>query len=896
VTIRYCIGIDLGTTNSVVAYVDTFTAQGGGDVSRVLPIEQKTGSDLHQRLPLLRSALFFENDDWSVGEFAYSQQQYTPDRVVVSSKSWLCHGGVNREAAILPWGSTEIPSGKLLSPVDAARRIVRQIKEAWNAEFPAYLFQHQHVIITVPASFDADAQDLTLRAAKAEGIENLRLLEEPQAALYRWLERSSSELMSGSILVCDVGGGTTDLSLFEVSLEESGLPKISRVAVSDHILLGGDNIDAAIAERLAVLFEGRSQRAPSTSEKIVLRAIARRLKEQVLGETDDVPAIVHVSVPMAGRSLFGGAVSLEVDSAEIRSAILDGFFPYCERTTEPQTSKVGLRDVGLPYARDPRVTAHLAAFVREREVDAVIFNGGTLASPLTRERLLDCLTRWQGSPVNELRNTELDTAVARGAAWFGYLLQRNRRELILGGYPRSLYLELFREKRSDEPRLLCVVPKGFSEPEPVCVKAGGLTALVDRPVRFQLWSALDRPSDKMGDVVALSDGTFKSLAPLATQLTVPGSKARGQQELRIPIELFASLSETGLCKLECRVAAPADPSLHGNSWELRFNVRGETPASEAEPSSIPPALIQRCIEEIDLHYGRRKSEEVSRSPKGILKALENLARKNRDEWDISFMRALWPPLGRGLTRRGRSLEHEVAWLGVAGFILRPGFGYPLDDVRIAEAWKIAESGLAFPRENASKAASLIFWRRIAGGLTTEQHGVLFEKFINDLKQAPPYTGELVRLLASLERVDDDRKRQLLESVISKLSAGKIESSAGIWSIQRLLTREPALGSLDTVVPGRLVSEWLPLLERIPQAKLQKNDWIKVLATLAQRTDDPRRDVPEESRRAIIKRLRVLGAGQPDLDRVEQASQLSAREVGQLLGDNLPSGIQLAGAR
>jgi molecular chaperone DnaK (HSP70) len=898
---RYCVGIDLGTTNSVIAYVDTLTADVGIECTRVFPVDQKVGPAVAQAQEYIPSVLFYEpsaDSTWTVGRYASDQARYQPQKVVVSAKSWLSHAAVNREAAILPWGSTEVPVEDHISPVRASALVLSAIRDAWNQEMSGgsaeYRLEEQEVVITVPASFDEVAQELTVRAAHEIGLSNVRLLEEPQSAFYRWLESSEAKLRLGQlVLVCDVGGGTTDLSLFEVSEGTGAVPRISRLDVSEHLLLGGDNIDAALAQQLATLVREKQGSEPSFSQKLALRSIAKDVKEQVLSDFTKAQETLLVSVPGSGSSLLAGSISLEVSTVRLRDIVMEGFFPFCASDERPVSPKGGLRETGLPYARDPRITAHLAGFLRGRTIGAVLFNGGTLRDSSIRERILQCVRSWQADPVKELLNVEFDSAVARGAAWYAFMHRQRADALIFAGYPRALYVELYREKRAEKPKLVCVVPKGFSGDRPLIVESHTLSALVERPVRFKIWTSLTRGDDVPGTVVSEAED-IKPLSSVVTKLALPSGHSL-QAGARLPISLVARLTETGLLALECRGAVPL---VGGDSreveWKLTFNVRKEEEGNEPEgqATDVSSASVQRCTEVIDRYYGRRKSGDVEERPKGLFKALEDASRMKREDWSVSFMRSMWPACERGLTRRGRSLDHEVNWLNLAGFVLRPGFGASMDPVRIDEAWRVQQAGLAFPKETASRAAACIYWRRIAAGLSSEQQEILFRHYFGEVTKSPPYASELMRMLASLERLNMQHKERLFRALLELVSGrrGNPFGTAPSWALERLLARVPLCGEIDSVVPAPVAEGWTTAILDDEHVKLTPQELQGILLSAATRTDDPRRDIGTTLKRTILRKLRSIGTQVSYIEALDRVVELEHKQVSRLLGENMPAGL------
>ncbi|MFP4282961.1 MAG: Hsp70 family protein, partial [Opitutales bacterium] len=508
----YSIGIDLGTTNCALAYV-----RASGTPSEVLPIPQWAGPERRLERTTLPSFLYrpvvsergaYGNDesDWVVGLAAREQTRRTPGRVAHSAKSWLANHRSDLSAALLPWQSEVLPAEERISPLDASAVLLAHLREAWEAAFPDAPLAAQTVTLTVPASFDAAAQGATLEAAERAGFPAaVRLLEEPQAAFYRWLEAAgepSASLRAGEqVLVVDVGGGTSDFSLFRVTEmgQGRGATSIERLAVSEHILLGGDNIDLALAHFLeAQLVSGEGQIEGESWNHLVARA--RDLKERALASENEVT--LRLAVPGQGSGLLAGTLSAEVSAAELREIVLEGFFPFCGRQERPSEARSALQEWGLPYAADFAVTRYLADFLREHPpVDAVLFNGGSLASARLRERLVEQLARWQqGHAPRVLANPEPDLAVARGAAAYGALGEASARP-IEAGAARAVFLEVATAGPGEPRRLLCVLPRG-APPEERCRAAlEGLQVRVNQPVAFAAFQGAHRRADQAGALI-----------------------------------------------------------------------------------------------------------------------------------------------------------------------------------------------------------------------------------------------------------------------------------------------------------------------------------------------------------------------------------------------------------
>jgi molecular chaperone DnaK (HSP70) len=448
------VGIDLGTTNSAVATVD-------GKRVEILPIDQVVASGESAPRPLLPSALYLPAGSelppgalklpWGeppfvVGAFARHQGARVPGRLVTSAKSWLCHPGVDRTAAILPWGAADDVAR--VSPVEASARLLAHLRSAWEHHHPGQKLSDQEVVLTVPASFDEVARELTVESARVAGLEHVTLLEEPLAAFYHWLETqrgAQDKALAGIslILVVDIGGGTTDLTLIQATAADDGL-RLDRIAVGDHLLLGGDNVDLAIARLAEQRLGGASLDA---TEWGALVLAARGAKEALLA--DDAPESRSLAVLGRSSRLLGGSKRVDVTRDEVRALVLDGFLPQVPLSARPDR-RAGLKQLGLPYASDAGITKHIAAFLGrhllvEQRVDAVLFNGGALTPRLVQERLLDVLESWGGRRPVLLVNDALDLAVARGAAYFG-LVRRGEGVRVGGGSPRAYFLGVRTEK------------------------------------------------------------------------------------------------------------------------------------------------------------------------------------------------------------------------------------------------------------------------------------------------------------------------------------------------------------------------------------------------------------------------------------------------------------------
>lgn len=915
---RYVIGIDLGTTNSALAYVDSLSDR---PRSEILPVPQLDSPGSVREAAQLPSSLYIptgaESDDPALsvpsigmplgfgiaGAFARSQSMLLPGRVVASAKSWLCHSGVERTEKILPWGSEELTAERKVSPVTASACYLAHLRAAWDAGpgafHPDYRFDRQEVIITVPASFDEAAQQLTLDAARSAGFpEGVRLIEEPQAAFYCFLEaheegRALSRVMpreSGLVLICDVGGGTTDLSLFSMSIGKGSAPVIERIAVSDHLLLGGDNIDLAIARLAESRIVGEGERLTGRQwGHLVFQA--RALKETVLSQGELPAESFSISVPGSGSSLFAATLSASVTAEELSSLVLDGFLPVCDGEDRPIRSRAGLKEWGLPYAEDGAITRHLAGFVAGRRIDAVLFNGGSLKPAFLRERLRSLMERWQaGASLVELENPDFDLAVARGAAHYGLAL-RGEATKIRAGYPRSIYLELQRRKGEDEPKLVCVLAQGAEPGSSFELKEQRFVLLVDQPVRFQPFFSIYRPADKPGDVLDYDPDVLHPLPSMQTALSSGevGPRKKGGGEL--PVELETDLNELGLLKIYCVSVDPERPGRH----ELRFNLRRDEEEERAAPidPGVPPDRLKKAEERLNEVFGKAaKPSDETAGPRNLPRDLEGLLGLDRDKWELPLLRGLWPRIAQGVTRRGRSPAHETAWLSLAGYVLRPGYGADLDPWRITELWRCFELGLAFPKESRSLVQWHVMWRRVAGGLDAEKQAKIWGKLLPHLRSKAPLP-EAFRLAGSLERLPAERKIELADIVLSKArkSRAPLEEHS-LWTLGRVGSRVALYGGAHAVLSPKVIAGWLETLFSANWRKADHPALCSMLSQAARVSGDRELDLPYQLRMEVASRMKSMGASAHQLEVVREHVPMEEADKAKLFGEALPAGLKL----
>ena len=551
---RYVVGFDLGTTNSAVCYVDTrespwqvrtfavpqLVAPGQVESRETLPSFHYQPANAEFPVDALRWQVSrtgkTDEPSHAVGFFARDHGTLVPGRLINSAKSWLCHSGVDRTAPLLPWhGADDVDR---LSPVEVSARYLAHVREAWNAKFPREPLERQDFILTLPASFDEVARELTVKAAAAAGLARVVLIEEPQAAFYAWIYAHQADWDTlvepgQKILVCDIGGGTSDFTLIRVRRGEGGKVQFHRVAVGDHLILGGDNLDLALAKHIEKRFNVKLE----PRQWAVLVRTCRAVKETLLGP--DAPEKLTVNLPGAGSRLIGGGIHLEVTGHEVRELLVEGFFPRVDLDAKPAGRRSGFQEFGLPFAPDAGITRYLAAFlsahrhvaIDETDIptdhdparpDIVLFNGGVFESPLLRQRLLDVIQSWfiekaTWQPI-VLDNDRLDLAVARGAAYYG-MVRRGQGVRIAAGLARTYYIGVeSTEAEAGEGSAICLVPANAEPGQDIELSNRQLNLLVSEPVEFPLFVSSTRLTDKPGELVAIDRERMTPLPPIRTVL------------------------------------------------------------------------------------------------------------------------------------------------------------------------------------------------------------------------------------------------------------------------------------------------------------------------------------------------------------------------------------------
>ena len=923
---KYIIGIDLGTSNCAVAYTEP--SSGPGALIRDFAIPQLVRPGEVAPRPLLASFEYLPlagefppgalRLPWGeppqvIGELARWQGARVPGRVITSAKSWLCHSGVDRQAPILPWGAAaDVPR---LSPVAAQSALLAHLKSAWDAAHPEAPLAEQEVALTVPASFDEAARALTIQAARDAGFElnRLNLLEEPQAAFYDFTARHRDTLARALegvrlVLVVDVGGGTTDFSLVKVAMLPEG-PALQRLAVGEHLLLGGDNMDAALARVAEVKALGADRRFSGAQWTQAVQA-ARAAKETLIGVNP--PARQALSIAAGGSKLMGGTISTELTREEVEATVVDGFFPPVTAADVPRAAARGaIVELGLPFAQDAAITRHLVAFLHAHaeagraalssdptlpqshelpRPDAILLNGGVFNSPRLTAALLQTVSAlWPTKPTLPLLpHDSLDLAVARGAAYSG-LARRALGKKIGGGAPRAYYalVSAPNEKRSG----VCLIPRGLEEGQTVELKDRNFRLTLGRPVQFQLYSTTRDRLDRPGATVALESDEFKPLPPIHTIL-------QGEKSASVDVHLAAGLTEVGTLALSAVAGT--------ERWRLEFELRGAAKTGALTVTESMPARFAEAITGVERVYGTKPMPVGPKDVKTLMRELEKVLGP-REDWRLPVLRELWTTLFSGTGKRRRSADHERVLYHLLGYALRPGVGYPLDGWRCEQTFGLFKEGVTAHGEAAVWAEFWILWRRIAGGLDEKSQQALWKYLRPWLERrvppgpapkeklkgiVPQGLDEMVRTASSLELLATEDKELVGGWVLARLQDPSTSGGPWAWALGRLGARVPVHSASHRVVSIETAETWTRALLA---AGLGKTEGAPFAVTqLCRRTGDRARDVSQTLRDEV--RVALEGVKSPPSWRqlVAEVVSLSAADEARALGDTLPVGLTLVG--
>ncbi|HWE03294.1 MAG TPA: Hsp70 family protein [Tepidisphaeraceae bacterium] len=947
---RFLIGFDLGTTNSALAYVDTsekkwivrdfaiaqLVAPATVESRQTLPSFHYEASDGERAEGSLRLPWSTDDPAYAVGAYARDHGAAAPGRLVVSAKSWLSHSGVDRTAGLLPWhGAADV---QRLSPVQVSARYLAHLRGAWDHHFPDHPMAEQDIVLTVPASFDEVARELTVQAAKTAGLIHVVLVEEPQAAFYAWIDSRGDKWEKSvrpgwKILVCDIGGGTTDFTLIQVRSAGEGKVLFHRVAVGEHLILGGDNLDLAIAHHV----ERKLGRKLAAHQWGPLVRNSRVAKETLLGKNP--PERMVINIGAGGSKLVGGSAQIELSREEIHDLLLEGFLPRAGLEEKPSSRRSGFQEFGLPYARDAAITRYLAAFLTAHRnagarpgdaapvdhdparPDLILFNGGLFESPVLRERLLDVMASWFSGDKNAgdstaekwrphvLENDRLDLAVARGAAYYG-IVRRGHGVRISGGLAHSYYIGVEAEEaggaaptqtRSAAPAI-CLVPAGVEEGQTVDLLNRTFELLIRQPVEFPLYASSVRTTDAPGERVAVDPEQMTALAPIRTVLQ-SGKKATADS---VQVRLHAKLTEIGTLDIWCA-------EVKGDrTWRLQFDVRSATRADFSAHQGAGEAegvLDDRIVADARSRIAATFRPGAVGRPESLVKKLEESSGIGRNDWPPTFLRSMWETLMEVESSRRLSDTSETRWLNLAGYCLRPGYGLAADDWRVSQTWKLFTAGVIHPKNESIRAEWWILWRRLAGGMTAGQQRTLADPLIADwrmyLRKAgsnvrgrkgifefgPHESAEVWRVLGSLELLAPARKLEIGAMLLERLAREEIASvrDAQLFAIGRIGARVPMYGPLNALVDSGVAEAWAHRLISAGKS-VEKNAF--AIMQLCRRTGDRYRDVSDEARESALNWMIEHGVADRYRQLVREGGELEAEEQRIVFGESLPRGLRI----
>ncbi|MBM6550132.1 hsp70 family protein [Marinomonas ostreistagni] len=893
---RYRIGIDLGTTNCVVSYFAP------GDVEpRLLDIPQFMADGSVRPSTRLPSAVYLlakdeigkiepvlpwrgQATDLIVGHGALELGQRRSGQLVQSAKSWLSHRQVDRREAILPWGSE---AARKVSPLDASAYILAHIRSAWNHAFADAPIERQDVALTLPASFDEEARALTLEAAQQAGFGDLYLLEEPQAACYHFIRNQDNldVLAQGNmLLVVDIGGGTTDFSLVRIQQTAQGKTALKRVAVGDHLLLGGDNLDQALAYQL----DPRQISALSASRLAALVQQTRKAKELLLG--DDAPESTTLTVLGGGSRLIGGSQKFTVERAQLVEQVEVGFLPLEALSAEVQKSDYAVHTLGLPYESDAAFTRHLAAFLRAHQAeieaatgssmpDAVLFNGGLFNSALLKSRVLDQLHQWSDQPLIICDSSEPNDAVAKGAAQYIRSLAGETAR-IESGVPHSLLLQLA------DGQFVGLLPKGTPKQERITLSQA-FKVQMGQQVQFPLYRCDDHLECEVGELKA-DDKGLHFVSNLVTELD--GQSDSGT----VSVVLHATMTEVGLLKVDLV------NQVSGQDWTLQFGVskaRDESMGEQGEGQLH--ANMGQAEEHLVKCFSAAGQKEYPDLVKSLKQDMDRLL-GDREDWTLATSRRLADKLIAVKSGRTKSAQHERQWLQLIGFCLRPGFGAIGDEARVEQTLNATKQG---PKHDNAPVwgQHWTLYRRIAGGLTPAMQEGLYKQFAQYYSPAGQRSREkqkalttkssddMIRMVGALERLPQERKQEAIDWLVKRLQKSS-EPDTAWWAIGRMASRRLLLNDeahqLDDATAVKLTEVALK-----EDWKKRKQAGLAAVLMVQPGIGDASPEL-QSLRKKVANKLKKDKCPSQWQQRLESTAEFTDAELSRLVGETLPIGLSL----
>lgn len=906
---RYIVGIDLGTTNIVVSFCDLLDEQHEIKIFHIPQFVAPGEIAFKDTLPafcyfpnkkMLEEKQFVlpweEQPNYVIGFHARNSGAESPSHFISSVKSWLCHPGVDRRGKILPWGISDDTCLKV-SPLEVTANYLAHIRQAWDTKFSSQktsdnnpcLLANQHLIITVPASFDESARELTLEAAKLAGLPDVILIEEPLAAFYAWLYHNSSnwreKIHPGEkILIIDVGGGTTDFSI--IGLDSDGV--LSRIAAGDHLLLGGDNMDMAIAKEI----EKKWNTHLSQSEWIQLCQRAREAKEKIFNEN---LGTVEFAVFSRGSSVIASTKKAQITIDELDKILINGFFPKIPVDSPRAKIGSGIRSMGLPYVAEPSITNHLLDFLRDAAIaqspennfpicpDKVLFNGGVFHAEILRKSIIHVLQQWfPNKEIEEISGTNYTLAVSTGAVYFG-IARQGKGVKIKSGTSRAYFIQTD-FYNGNEKRYVCVMPRGIDENERQTI-AGTFILKANRKVVFPLYSRVSGPPGVTGEIISFSE-ELHHVSELVSFI-----RHGDGEEKEFPCSLSAELSETGILKIWLENRSGSE------SWPLHFDIR-VTPSKTSQKNTRNIEVIDKQKIElakqkiIESFPANRNADDFS-----LLKEIEKILGAPRNEWNIFVLREFADVLIDKVPIENLSIPNlGPRWLAATGYCLRPGFGEPEDENRIKKVWKIWYDGLRRPNDARTVCEWWIFWRRIAPGLSAGHHKTIAQTLIKlicpknipvkNVKWGSHAKAEMWRCLAVLELLPASTKCSIAEALAEQ--PGNL-CDFECWALSRLAARNLFRAGAEFVISAESASKICDKLMSVSNPSLHA---LFALSRIASLCGDRTLDIPEPKRSEVKKFLERHKAPSHWIQHLEANIKDSEEETCALIGESLPRGLVL----
>ncbi|MBW1897209.1 MAG: molecular chaperone DnaK, partial [Deltaproteobacteria bacterium] len=691
------------------------------------------------------------------------------------------------------------------------------------------------------------------------------------------------------------------------------------IAVGEHLLLGGDNMDLALARLVESSMLGNSEKRLDPLRWHVLTSLCRRAKEAFLGglSSDTIP----ISLPGRGRGVVAGVLSGALSLEDVEKTIINGFFPLTQLNELPvRGTSMGIQEWGLPFATDPIIPHHLAAFLKTHlseggsandgdrppclQPTAILFNGGVFTPDSVRRRLLEILSTWfpgvGGKPWQPLvlENDVPAIAVACGAAYYG-LVRRGRGVRIVGGSPRAYYVKVMSgdgsKQEQEQINTVCVIPRGMEAGEEVEIETPLFKVLTNQPASFSLYSSHVRTGDQLGDILTVKEDALSKLPPLRTVLRF-GKKGVVR---KIPVYLCARLTEIGTLELSCHARETE------HRWKLPFNIRPDVaeknghgkPSEKQERRALSEERIEQALKTLGSAFG----SDMPVAPTTIMKQLRQDTGRRKERWSVPVLRRFADALLKESEDRKKSPRHEERWLNLTGFCLRPGFGYTGDDYRMRQAWKLYHGGVQFSRDRQCRVEWWVLWRRVAGGLSQSQQMALFREVFPLLSPGKKKAGkqprlgpqertEMWRTIANLEQLPGDVKESVGKALIKHLGTARGEG-LNMWVLSRIGSRVPLYGPFNEVVPSKTVTSWVKKILDAPWSKPGHTAFCVV--QMASFTGDRGRDLDAHLRDRISEKISGLENGERLRDRLYEIVPLSESEQGLVFGEGLPDGLHLA---